>query len=80
MTARRAQVAAGLLGLAVILALVRAGLPAGLVRPPEWMVLPFADWINAVFAVLHDDLGLMTLTRAFSDVVEACLDVTANLL
>nr|WP_245639389.1 ABC transporter permease subunit [Rubellimicrobium mesophilum] len=60
--------------------MLRESLPSGLVRPPEWMVLPFADWINAAFAFLRDDLGLMTLTRAFSDVMEACLDVTANLL
>lgn len=36
--------------------------------------------LTTALAALRDDLGLMTLTRAFSDVVEACLDVTANLL
>jgi glycine betaine/proline transport system permease protein len=43
-------------------------------------VLPFADVINVIFAFARDDLGLMTATRAFSDAVEFCLDVTANLL
>jgi glycine betaine/proline transport system permease protein len=49
-------------------------------RIPETLILPFADWINVIFAFVRDDLGLMTATRAFSDVVEFCLDVTANLL
>jgi glycine betaine/proline transport system permease protein len=55
-------------------------LPDGLIRPPEWLVQPFADWINAAFYFLQNDLGLMSLTRAFSDVVEWLLNVTANLL
>lgn len=65
---------------AVALVLAKALLPAGLVRPPEWMVLPLADWTNAAFAFARDDLGLMHVTRAFSDGVEWLLDVTANLL
>ncbi len=69
-----------LLGLAVALIFAKAALPPGLIRPPEWMVLPFANWINAAFYFLQNDLGLMSLTRAFSDVVEWLLNVTANLL
>ncbi|MES2541975.1 MAG: glycine/betaine ABC transporter permease, partial [Pseudomonadota bacterium] len=65
---------------ALVLVVFRGALPAGLVRLPEAMVVPFADWINAAFAFAQDDLGLMSLTRAFSDAVELCLDVTANLL
>jgi glycine betaine/proline transport system permease protein len=65
---------------ALVLAIFRGILPAGLVRLPEALILPFADWINAAFAVARDDLGLMAFTRAFSDIVEFCLDVTANLL
>ncbi len=72
---------AGLLfALALCLALGKLILPEGLIRPPEWLVQPFADWINAAFYFLQNDLGLMSLTRAFSDVVEWLLDVTANLL
>lgn len=78
--ARGPGVAASLLGLAVLLALAKAVLPAGLIRPPEWLLQPFASWINAAFYFLQNDLGLMSLTRAFSDVVEWLLDVTANLL
>lgn len=74
------KAAQGLLALALLLVLARAILPPGLIRLPEGMILPFADWLNTVFAFVRDDLGLMALTRAFSDVVEFCLDVTANLL
>ena len=74
------RIAQGILLAALVLVLFRNALPAGLIRLPESLVLPFADWINAAFAFARDDLGLMALTRAFSDVVEFCLDVTANLL
>ncbi len=69
-----------LLALAVCLVIGKVFLPDGLIRPPEWLVQPFADWINAAFYFLQNDLGLMSLTRAFSDVVEWLLNVTANLL
>lgn len=69
-----------LLAVAVALALGKDYLPDGMIRFPDAMILPFADWINAAFAFLRDDLGMMAVTRAFSDVVEFCLDVTANLL
>ena len=42
----------------------RGLLPDWVMRLPEGMVLPFADWINAGFAFLRDDLGLMAFTRA----------------
>lgn len=74
------RIAQAILLLALVLVLFRGVLPAGLIRLPEGLVLPFADWINAVFDFARDDLGLMALTRAFADMVEFCLDVTANLL
>ncbi|MEY3308007.1 MAG: hypothetical protein RLZZ413_2045 [Pseudomonadota bacterium] len=73
-------IAQAILALAVGLALAKVLLPQGLIRPPDWLILPFADWINATFSFLQNDLGLMAVTRAFSDVVEWLLDVTANLL
>lgn len=76
----RATVARGLLAVALALVVLKGVLPDWVTRLPEGMVLPFADWINAGFAFLRDDLGLMGLTRAFADVVEFLLDVTANLL
>lgn len=78
--ARMPRVARGLLAFAFLLVVVRGFLPVGLVRLPEAFILPFADWLNAIFAFVRDDLGVMALTRAFSDLVELCLDVTANLL
>ncbi|MFD2740295.1 ABC transporter permease [Sulfitobacter aestuarii] len=76
----KTRVAQGLFALAVLLVLAKVMLPAGLVRPPDWLVWPFADWINAVFNFMRDDLGLMHVTRAFADGVEWLLNVTANLL
>ncbi|MBL9055231.1 MAG: ABC transporter permease subunit, partial [Rhodobacteraceae bacterium] len=74
------RVALALLMAALALVILRNLLPDPLIRLPQTLILPFADWINAVFAFARDDLGLMRVTRAFSDVVEVCLDVTANLL
>ncbi|MBC2834555.1 ABC transporter permease [Paragemmobacter straminiformis] len=76
----RRRTAQALLLLAALLATGRNILPEALLRPPEALVIPFAAWINAAFAFARDDLGLMALTRAFSDLVEFGLDVTANLL
>lgn len=69
-----------LLALAVALALAKPILPDGLIRLPDRAVLPFAAWLNAAFAFLRDDLGLIHVTRAIADAVQWCLDVTANLL
>ncbi|MEM8554821.1 MAG: ABC transporter permease subunit [Pseudomonadota bacterium] len=71
-----------LLALAITLAAANAmGIaPQWVLRPPAWLVLPMADWLNAGFAFLRDDLGLIYLTRAVADGVQWLLDVTANLL
>lgn len=74
------RIALALMLAALVLVLFRNALPPALLRIPEPLILPFADWINVIFAFARDDLGLMAATRAFSDVVEFCLDVTANLL
>jgi len=76
----RVSVARGLLAVALALVVLQGVLPDWVMRLPEGMVLPFADWINAGFTFLRDDLGLMAFTRAFAEVVEFLLDVTANLL
>ncbi len=77
MTTRHSALA--LLALAVALALTRSLLPDWLMRPPAWLVWPFADWLNAAFAFCQNDLGLMTITRAFAAGIEALLDVSGNL-
>ncbi|SEL26984.1 glycine betaine/proline transport system permease protein [Roseovarius azorensis] len=69
-----------LFALAVVLIIARPILPDGLMRPAEMLILPLADWINAFFIWLRDDLGLIHVTRAFADGIEWLLDVTANIL
>ena len=69
-----------LLAGALLLTLLKGELADALVRPPEVLIVPFADWINALFGFLKDDLGLMHVTRAVAGGVEWLIDVTANLL
>lgn len=76
----RPRMAQFLFAAALCLAVAKLALPDGLVRPPDWLVWPFADWFNAVFSFIRDDLGLIHVTRAFADGLESVLDVTANLL
>ncbi len=71
--------ALALLALAVALAFARNLLPAGLMRPADWMVWPFADWLNAAFSFAQNDLGLMAVTRFAASGIEFLLDVTGNL-
>ncbi|GMG82999.1 ABC transporter permease subunit [Paralimibaculum aggregatum] len=73
-------IAFALFCLALTLIVTAAALPAAAMRPPDWMVLPMADWINVTFAFVHEDLGLTVLTRAFADLVAGLLDITDNLL
>lgn len=78
----RSTVGYGLLLLAVALTLLQyAGLlPAWLHRLPEAAIPPFADWLNAIFNFVKDDLGLLALTRFLTEGLEVLLDATANLL
>ena len=69
-----------LLILAVVLAIGKPVLPGFLIRPPDILVWPFADWINWLFVFLKDDLGLIYVSRAFAAGVEWLLDVSGNLL
>lgn len=78
--ARDRTVGVALIALGVVLTALAPALPAWLMRPPEAALPPFADWLNAAFAVLRDDLGLMTVTRAAADGLEAVIDALANLL
>lgn len=76
----RLRMAQVLFGAALCLALAKGLLPDAMIRLPEAWVLPFADWFNAVFNFMRDDLGLIHVTRAFADGLDWFLDVTANLL
>lgn len=78
MTAHR-KGALVLFALAIVLALAHNVLPAALMRPAEWLVWPFADWLNAAFSFAQNDLGLMAVTRFAASGIEALLDLTGNL-
>ena len=76
----RTRIAQILLVIAVILAVVKPILPAGLVRVPDWAILPWDIWFQAIFDFIREDLGLIYLTRGISSGLEWLLDITANLL
>ncbi|SPH18150.1 Glycine betaine transport system permease protein OpuAB [Defluviimonas aquaemixtae] len=76
----RVRAAQILLALAVAFAIAKPFLPAGLVRLPEWALLPWEVWFQALFDFIKDDLGLIHLTRAIAGALEYVLDATANLL
>lgn len=78
--ARNYRIGQAIIAAAALIALAKFALPDFMIRPPDWLVWPFADWINWLFAFVKDDLGLIHVTRAFAAAVEWLLDVTANLL
>ena len=69
-----------LLGVAVLLVVLRPWLPAGLIRIPESLLLPWRDWIDAAFQLFAFDLGFIHVTRFLSGILEFVLDAVANVL
>ncbi|WP_120495590.1 proline/glycine betaine ABC transporter permease [Kiloniella sp. EL199] len=76
----RTQIAQILFILAVFTAIIKPMLPNIFVRIPVDLILPYDIWLQTVFDFIKDDLGLLTLTRGISSVLEWLLDITANLL
>ncbi len=76
----RPTVALLLLAAAGLLAMVKPVLPDFLIRVPEWAVLPYDVWLQAIFDFIKDDLGLIHVTRGIAAALEWLLDITANLL
>ncbi|KLN59079.1 glycine/betaine ABC transporter permease [Kiloniella spongiae] len=76
----RLQITQFLFGLAIIFAIIKPLLPEFLVRIPVEMILPYDIWLQTLFDFIKDDLGLLTVTRGISSVLEWFLDITANLL
>jgi glycine betaine/proline transport system permease protein len=74
------RIASLLLGAALLLVAARPFLPEILVRVPDWAVLPYDIWLQAVFDFIKDDLGLIHVTRGISAGLEWLLNITANLL
>ncbi|WP_170476515.1 ABC transporter permease [Ruegeria arenilitoris] len=72
-----------LVGTAVVLMVAHAFgvLPPWLQRIPETMIPPTAEALDAVFAFVQNDLGLIYVTRFIAEgPLEFFLDATANLL
>ncbi len=65
---------------AVLFAIAKPFLPDGLVRLPEWAILPWEIWAQAIFDFIREDLGLIYVTRAIASGLEVLLDATANIL
>ncbi|MEO9781739.1 MAG: ABC transporter permease subunit [Sedimentitalea sp.] len=74
------RVAQILLAAAVLLAVARPFLPDFMIRVPDWAILPYDVWLQAMFDFIKDDLGLIYVTRGISAGLEYLLDITANLL
>ncbi|MEO0863376.1 MAG: ABC transporter permease subunit [Pseudomonadota bacterium] len=78
----RGKTAMALVAVAVALTVMQyAGLlPAALFRIPEAMIPPAANWLDAIFNFVKDDLGLLAVTRTLTEGLEWLLDATANLM
>jgi len=78
----RGRVALILVAVAAVITLSRyvGVLPDALFRVPDSMVPPFAIWLDTIFNFVKDDMGLLTLTRTLTEVLEWFLDASANLL
>jgi len=76
----RRMVLFALFGFAVLMILLRPWLPEALVRLPETMVLPWADWLDVGFSWLQNDLGLIHVTREIASWLGFLIDAAANVL
>ncbi|WP_136659614.1 ABC transporter permease subunit [Nitratireductor sp. XY-223] len=65
---------------AIALAFLKPVLPEWLVRLPDWMILPWAQWLQALFDFVREDLGLIYVTRTITAGLEFVLDATANIM
>ncbi|MEM7239796.1 MAG: ABC transporter permease subunit, partial [Pseudomonadota bacterium] len=74
------QIALGLCLLAVAIAFARPILPEWMIVRNETSLFPLAEWLDAFFNFVKDDLGLIHLTRGISGLLEYALDTMANLL
>lgn len=69
-----------LLGAAILLAVLKPWIPSVLVRLPEGAILPWADWLDAGFSWLQNDIGLIHVTRTVSGWLGFLTDAAANVL
>ena len=76
----RRTVLFALFGFAIALTLFKPWLPPVLDRLPETWILPWADWLDAGFSWLQNDLGLINVTRTISGWLGVLIDAAANIL
>ena len=77
----RNRTAAWLISIAVIVTLLQYSglLPTWLHRLPEFMIPPFAIWLDVIFNFVKDDLGLLKFTRFLTAGLEVVLDTSGNI-
>jgi glycine betaine/proline transport system permease protein len=69
-----------LLLIAIVLTIAKPLLSGWMVRVPESWILPWADWLDAGFAWLQNDLGLIHVTRTIAGWLGFLIDAAANIL
>ncbi|MXW85396.1 MAG: glycine/betaine ABC transporter permease, partial [Boseongicola sp. SB0667_bin_21] len=69
-----------LFGAAILLAVLKPWIPSALVRLPDGAILPWADWLDAGFSWLQNDIGLIHVTRTVSGWLGFLTDAAANVL
>ena len=69
-----------LIGAAILLAVLKPWIPSALVRLPDDAILPWADWLDAGFSWLQNDIGLIHVTRTISGWLGFLTDAAANIL
>ena len=74
------KVLAILFGVALLLTVLRPWLPDVLVRLPESAIPPWAEWLDAGFSWLQNDIGLIHVTREISGWLGFLIDAAANIL
>ena len=77
---RNQAIVLGLLAFAVMVTLFKPWLPGFLDRLPDEWIPPWADWLDAGFSWLQNDLGLIHVTREISSWLGFLIDAAANLL
>ena len=77
---RTRTIVLALFGAAILLAVLKPWIPSALVRLPEGAILPWADWLDAGFSWLQNDIGLIHVTRTISGWLGFLTDAAANVL
>ena len=74
------QIAWLMFAAALLFAAAKPILPDGLIRLPEWALLPWQEWMQSLFDFIREDIGLIYVTRGIASGLEVLLDATGNIL